>query len=397
MPRQSDITRRRPRTHAGSHARSGSTEAGIIGESASALERAVEDAAGHDCPRRSRTRRQDRSGARPLAGVGQALLSTSLTTARLTSAEPSIGRDTPQIWARTHHARFWARTVPVLGLSHGQIARWDCPRPDPAHAPTRRSALPRPGLTAARGSGTPAACSQRTAPSNDPVVAPSALVDCVHRWMKGGTILLPRPLLVAAAKAGKSAGDIARAHKVSDEMARYRWNITAVDQQVKSARRSHVRRVLARGRRERDQLCCKVDHAIVRTMESVAGRPVELPVSCSTHPCYTCRMTRRSVAVADPVVGEDEGSPSGSACAICATTPPPSSTRPNAVVSSTSPATARWLPNSSRTEPNLTHAPRPGACSIGSPALPAPDTGWADEHAGAKRAEIEAQGDDTWG
>jgi hypothetical protein len=52
-------------------------------------DRAVEDAADRDYARRSRTRRRARSVRVPLVGVAMALLSTSPTTARLTSAEPS--------------------------------------------------------------------------------------------------------------------------------------------------------------------------------------------------------------------------------------------------------------------------------------------------------------------
>ncbi len=49
----------------------------------------------------------------------------------------------------------------------------------------------------------------------------------------GGTLLLPRKVLLAAARDGLTHQDIARRHRVTADMARYRWNITGVDRQVK--------------------------------------------------------------------------------------------------------------------------------------------------------------------
>jgi len=48
----------------------------------------------------------------------------------------------------------------------------------------------------------------------------------------GGTILLPRPLLLKAAKSGDSIADIAKNAGVTDEMARYRFNTTGVGRQA---------------------------------------------------------------------------------------------------------------------------------------------------------------------
>lgn len=45
-------------------------------------------------------------------------------------------------------------------------------------------------------------------------------------------ILLPRRLLLAAARNGQSYGDVAKRHKVTSEMARYRWNVTGVQRQA---------------------------------------------------------------------------------------------------------------------------------------------------------------------
>jgi Zn-dependent peptidase ImmA (M78 family) len=52
----------------------------------------------------------------------------------------------------------------------------------------------------------------------------------------GGTLLLPRPLLVQAAIRGMSPEDIAKQYVVTVEMARFRYNSTGVAKQV--ARRS---------------------------------------------------------------------------------------------------------------------------------------------------------------
>lgn len=47
-------------------------------------------------------------------------------------------------------------------------------------------------------------------------------------------ILLPRRLLLAAARSGQSYSDVAKAHGVTSEMARYRWNVTGVQRQVRA-------------------------------------------------------------------------------------------------------------------------------------------------------------------
>ncbi len=52
----------------------------------------------------------------------------------------------------------------------------------------------------------------------------------------GGTLLLPRPLLMQAALAGMSPEEIAKQYVVTVEMARFRYNSTGVTKQV--ARRS---------------------------------------------------------------------------------------------------------------------------------------------------------------
>ena len=49
----------------------------------------------------------------------------------------------------------------------------------------------------------------------------------------GGTIMLPRPLLYAAASRGHGPAEIAAANEVTIEMARYRYNTTGVAKQVK--------------------------------------------------------------------------------------------------------------------------------------------------------------------
>lgn len=48
----------------------------------------------------------------------------------------------------------------------------------------------------------------------------------------GGTILLPRPMLVAAARLGKTPEEIALDHDVTVDMARFRYNSTGVAKQV---------------------------------------------------------------------------------------------------------------------------------------------------------------------
>lgn len=48
----------------------------------------------------------------------------------------------------------------------------------------------------------------------------------------GGTLLLPRPLLLKAAKRGHGPADIAKTVGVTDEMARYRYNSTGVGNQT---------------------------------------------------------------------------------------------------------------------------------------------------------------------
>ena len=48
----------------------------------------------------------------------------------------------------------------------------------------------------------------------------------------GGTLLLPRPLLIAAAKRGLGPQEIAEEYGVTTEMARYRYNSTGVRNQV---------------------------------------------------------------------------------------------------------------------------------------------------------------------
>jgi Zn-dependent peptidase ImmA (M78 family) len=56
----------------------------------------------------------------------------------------------------------------------------------------------------------------------------------------GGTILLPRPLLLKAARNGHDTATIARLYGVTDEMARYRYNTTGIGRQVVSG--GHPRR-----------------------------------------------------------------------------------------------------------------------------------------------------------
>lgn len=54
----------------------------------------------------------------------------------------------------------------------------------------------------------------------------------------GGTLLLPRPLLVAAARKGLGPQEIAEEYGVTPEMARYRYNSTGVSNQVRAQARS---------------------------------------------------------------------------------------------------------------------------------------------------------------
>ncbi|MGK2877842.1 MAG: ImmA/IrrE family metallo-endopeptidase [Solirubrobacterales bacterium] len=53
----------------------------------------------------------------------------------------------------------------------------------------------------------------------------------------GGTLLLPRPLLLAAARRGASPEEIAQEFDVTEDMARFRFNLTGVARQVAQARR----------------------------------------------------------------------------------------------------------------------------------------------------------------
>lgn len=54
----------------------------------------------------------------------------------------------------------------------------------------------------------------------------------------GGTILLPRPLLLSAARSGSSVEALAERTGVTIEMARFRWNTTGVARQVKAGRKA---------------------------------------------------------------------------------------------------------------------------------------------------------------
>ena len=47
-----------------------------------------------------------------------------------------------------------------------------------------------------------------------------------------GTLLLPRAVLLAAARDGIHHAELARRHQVTEEMARYRWNVTGVNRQT---------------------------------------------------------------------------------------------------------------------------------------------------------------------
>jgi Zn-dependent peptidase ImmA (M78 family) len=51
---------------------------------------------------------------------------------------------------------------------------------------------------------------------------------------QAGTILLPRKILLAAARNGETHEQVAQRHSVTSEMARYRWNITGVGRQAKA-------------------------------------------------------------------------------------------------------------------------------------------------------------------
>ncbi len=53
-----------------------------------------------------------------------------------------------------------------------------------------------------------------------------------------GTILLPRSLLLAAARSGQSHDEIARKLRVTTVMSRYRWNITGVQRQLAARSRA---------------------------------------------------------------------------------------------------------------------------------------------------------------
>jgi Zn-dependent peptidase ImmA (M78 family) len=53
----------------------------------------------------------------------------------------------------------------------------------------------------------------------------------------GGTLLLPRPLLVSAGRRGATIEQIASEYGVTVDMARYRYNSTGIDRQLKQARR----------------------------------------------------------------------------------------------------------------------------------------------------------------
>ena len=53
----------------------------------------------------------------------------------------------------------------------------------------------------------------------------------------GGTILLPRQLLIREARRGATIESIALEYAVTEEMARFRWNTTGVARQVAASRR----------------------------------------------------------------------------------------------------------------------------------------------------------------
>ena len=56
----------------------------------------------------------------------------------------------------------------------------------------------------------------------------------------GGTLLLPRKMLLGAASRGMSAQDVATEYGVTLEMARFRLNTTGVPRQVERARSRRV-------------------------------------------------------------------------------------------------------------------------------------------------------------
>lgn len=53
----------------------------------------------------------------------------------------------------------------------------------------------------------------------------------------GGALLLPRPLLLAAARRGLTVEEVARQYQVTQQMARYRMNTTGVTRQAGQTRR----------------------------------------------------------------------------------------------------------------------------------------------------------------
>ena len=108
-------------------------------------------------------------------------------------------------------------------------------------------------------------------------------------------------------------------------------------------------------------------------------------------------MARKSVAVADLGVGEDEEEPKrfgvrvlrNDTAAVLA-----EAERSGVVyITRNGEVVAKLVPH--RAEPDTRSPTRRLLDRVAS--LPRTDTGWADEHAEAKRAEIEAQGDDPWG
>jgi Zn-dependent peptidase ImmA (M78 family) len=57
----------------------------------------------------------------------------------------------------------------------------------------------------------------------------------------GGTLLLPRPLLLRAVARGMAIDDVAREYAVTPEMARFRLNTTGVARQIDRARATRAR------------------------------------------------------------------------------------------------------------------------------------------------------------
>lgn len=49
-----------------------------------------------------------------------------------------------------------------------------------------------------------------------------------------GAILLPRSILLAAARSGSNHAELALMHGVTEDMARYRWNVTGVARQARA-------------------------------------------------------------------------------------------------------------------------------------------------------------------